>query len=369
MIGVVPNQGAGRNEVRRHHPDAVGLDGRDVDRDRCGTGFAVVCHGRGVERGAVDQHDVDEPLAGVLPDRLEVIQQAQVVGFPRLGHQIRDQHRGRRAAPNGCTNAGDQEIGDDRGVQRAGPEHDQVGVLERFDRGGEGVGVGRVEDELGQSLAGKADRRLALVLFARNSTPAQLKVAAEACRQDSAANREDLLCGFDRLVEVPGYPCDGGQEEVAEGVAGEALAGLEAELEEAGEQVLVVGQRDQTVADVARRQQPQVAAQPPGGAAVVGNRDDAGQIGDLGADPALQAGEQRGQPGAAAQGDDAQTGGGTARGRGRNGRPVSRAGGRAARRRPQRLRSSTRISLATAFSVSKTPIPVVATASKVGSRL
>ena len=72
---------------------------------------------------------------------------------------------------------------------------------------------------------------------------------------------------------------------------------------------------------------------------------------------------------AKAFGESGQTGGGTARGRGRNGRPVSRAGGRAARRRPQRLRSSTRISLATAFSVSKTPIPVVATASKVGSRL
>ncbi len=63
------------------------------------------------------------------------------------------------------------------------------------------------------------------------------------------------------------------QEDVAERVPGQ-LAAVEAVPEEPVHERLVLGQRDQAVADVARRRHREVAAQPAAGAAVVGQRDD-----------------------------------------------------------------------------------------------
>ena len=96
-------------------------------------------------------------------------------------------------------------------------------------------------------------------------------------------------------------PVEGGQEEVAEGVPGEAAAVREAVLEEAGEQVFVVGQRGDAVADVARRQHPEFPAQHARGAAVVGHGDDAEQVGEAArvASERLEPAQDAGEAGAA----------------------------------------------------------------------
>ena len=87
---------------------------------------------------------------------------------------------------------------------------------------------------------------------------------------------EDMLHG---LGEVSGDAGERGDEEVAEAVAFEVALG-EAVLEELREQVLVFGERDHAVADVAGRKHVEVFAQAAGGAAVVGDGDDGGELAD-----------------------------------------------------------------------------------------
>ena len=85
-------------------------------------------------------------------------------------------------------------------------------------------------------------------------------------------------------------------------MAGDAVAGLVAEavLEELRDEVLGVGESGDAVADVAGRDDVEVAAQLAAGAAVVGDGDDGGEVAGV----ALEAAQQRREAVAAADGDD-----------------------------------------------------------------
>ena len=74
-------------------------------------------------------------------------------------------------------------------------------------------------------------------------------------------------------------------------------------LKQLGRQRFVVGQRGDAVAKIARRQHTQRRPQTARRAAVVGHRDDGGEIGGV----RLQAAQQRGQASAAANGHDARS--------------------------------------------------------------
>ena len=100
---------------------------------------------------------------------------------------------------------------------------------------------------------------------------------------------EDDLHG---LGEVSGDAGERGDEEVAEAVAFE-VALREAVLEELGEQVLVLGERDHAVADVAGGKHVEVFAQAAGGAAVVGDGDDGGELADEAGRSSAVAGSMR----------------------------------------------------------------------------
>src|SRR5258708_5648202 len=80
--------------------------------------------------------------------------------------------------------------------------------------------------------------------------------------------------------------------------------------EEARQQVLLLGQRDDAVADVAGRQHAELFAQRAGAAAFVGHRHDRAEAGDrprtISVDVAFQPAEQSRKPGAAADGDDVE---------------------------------------------------------------
>ena len=138
---------------------------------------------------------------------------------------------------------------------------------------------------------------------------------------DAAAGGEDLRAGLDGLGEVAGDAGEGGEEEVAEAVAVEVALG-EAVLEKAGEEVFVFGERDEAVAQVAGGKHVEVFAEAAGGAAVVGDGDDGGELADEArevfavagngcvaegaCDEALEAAQQGGEAGAAADGDNAK---------------------------------------------------------------
>ena len=119
-------------------------------------------------------------------------------------------------------------------------------------------------------------------------------------RQHLAAHRQHAVRLAHRLLEVAGHRGHGRDEQVAEGVVVEAGAGREAVLHELRHQRLGIGQGGDAVADVARRHDPQLLPQPAARSAVVGDRHDGGDVGRV----ALQAAQQGGQPGAAADRHD-----------------------------------------------------------------
>jgi hypothetical protein len=104
------------------------------------------------------------------------------------------------------------------------------------------------------------------------------------------------------------------QQDVPDRMAAERAAGLgrgigrragEAVLEDLADEVLRVGQRRQAAPDVADRRDPELLAQDAGRAAVVGDRHDRGEVARV----LLEAAQDRGLAGAAADDDDARPAG------------------------------------------------------------
>ena len=126
---------------------------------------------------------------------------------------------------------------------------------------------------------------------------------------------------LDGLGEVAGHLGESGDEEVAEVVAFK-VALVEAVAEKAGDEALVFGEGDHAVAEVAGGQHVEVAAQASAGAAIVGDGDDGGQVGDEGLGgrlseqtgvwhTQLEATQEGGEAGSSTNGDDAQARGGS----------------------------------------------------------
>ena len=97
-----------------------------------------------------------------------------------------------------------------------------------------------------------------------------------------AAHAHHLRDRAHRLLEVPGRVDEPDEQEVADGVPGQ-LADGEAVLEGRGERVGRVGQRAEALAQVADRRDAEHRAQPAGRPAVVGHRDDPGDLVGAGA--------------------------------------------------------------------------------------
>ena len=117
--------------------------------------------------------------------------------------------------------------------------------------------------------------------------------------QHLAGDRERVRRQRDRLVERAGQLRQRRQEQVAEVVPGE-LPAREPVLEHVPHERLVLGQRDQAGAHVAGRRDVEVAPQPAGRAAVIGQRHDRGRL----LTDRLQPAQHRRQARAAAEADD-----------------------------------------------------------------
>ena len=199
-------------------------------------------------------------------------------GLVGLGHEVADVDAGGLGGGDGLGDAADEQVGDERGVERAGAEGDEVGVGDGFEGFGEGLGVGGVEHEFDDAVRAGGDVGFAVddgaVVHARGEGDVGVGGGV-----DAAAGGENLRGHLHGLGEVAGDVGESGDEEVAEAVAFE-VALVEAVLEEAGEQVLVLGERDHAVADVAWGKHLEVFAEAAGGAAVVGDGDDGGEVAD-----------------------------------------------------------------------------------------
>src|SRR6266568_4178883 len=107
-----------------------------------------------------------------------------------------------------------------------------------------------------------------------------------------------------------------GQKKIAEIVTDKTAARMKTILEQTAEKRLVFRQSDHAITDVAGREDAVLAAQAAGAAAVIGDGNDGGEIGDgaldagvfIGAadDEFFEAAKKRGQPGASSKSDDAE---------------------------------------------------------------
>jgi hypothetical protein len=355
MVGCQPSEGEGEeavgyaivvvaeeiafvNKIAGDGFDAEGTDAVEVGDDGALALAGVLFETRGGDGGGVDESVVEDGAAGctgvgvgMLQDLFDVLGGGEADGLVSLGHEVADVDAGGPGLSDGFGDAADEQVGDERGVERAGAEGDEVSVGDGFEGLRERVRGGGLEHQLDDALAGGGDVGLALddgaVVHARGE--ADVGVGG---REDAAADGEDLRGHLHGLGEVSGDVGEGGDEEVAEAVAFE-LALVEAEPEEAGEEVLVFGEGDHAVADVAGGQHLEVFAETAGGAAVIGDGDYGGEIadraGDGGArsrfsavrsrgldteaaatvragDVTLEAAEECGEAGAAADGYDAE---------------------------------------------------------------
>jgi hypothetical protein len=126
---------------------------------------------------------------------------------------------------------------------------------------------------------------------------------------------QDLRGQLDGVGEVPGNLSEGGDEEVAEVVAAKPVAGAEAMGEELHQQIFLFAERHHAVAQVAGGQHVEVFAQAAGRAAVIGDSDHGGKVGDGGwiksglaggTDVAAKSTQQGGKAGSAANGHHPQ---------------------------------------------------------------
>src|SRR6267378_1602469 len=240
-------------------------------------------------------------------------------GFAGLGHQIGDVDARSLRLGDGAGDFRDEQVRENAGVERAGTEEDQVGLLNGFDGPGEWTHAARGKlDFLDRRSAAGGDAGFAVngaAVFERGD---EVNVRKRRWK-NAAANGEHFAADADGFGEIAGDVGERGEEKITEIVADEAAAGMEAVLKQASEKGFIFRKSHHAIADVAGREDAVLPAQAAGAAAVIGDRDDGGEIGDgaFGAgvlvdaadDEFLEAAKERGESGAASKSDDAEAAG------------------------------------------------------------
>ena len=313
--GVVAKDAVFFDEVVEDDTIAELLECVEIDGDGLGALCAVALGDFARDGLAIGDDPVDDAAGGVLTNGFEVVGERVAGGFAGLGHEVGDvDARGFRIG-DGVGDFGNQEVGKDAGVKRAGAEEDEVGFADGFDRFGERARGAVREGELLDAFAAGGDAGFAVDAAAVFESGDERDVGDRG-GENLAADGEDFAADADGFGEIAGDVSESGEEEVAEIVADEAAAGVKAILEEAAEEGFVLAESDHAIADVAGRKDAIFAAQAAGAAAVVGDGDDGGEIGDrvfvcefvaAAGDEIFQTAQESGKAGAAAEGDDVES--------------------------------------------------------------
>src|SRR5262249_48965365 len=177
-----------------------------------------------------------------------------------------------------------EQVGYDAGEERSRAERDQVGVEYRLDRFVESARVGRRDTQLANRRVLRFDGHLAADKF-----PSYLRrqIYAVQRRREHAGRYAQHSPGLiNRLKKGPAHLVERQYDQIAERMAANRPIAGKAMAEDPGDEAIFVSQRDQTIANVARRQNRELAAQTPRALAVVGYGDDRGQCNSR-ADPIL----------------------------------------------------------------------------------
>ena len=288
-MGIVPPGLLDVNEVRRYDliiPSAVVLQGDKF--------AAPIWGGLDVEV-VVGQHVGEQARPHVALQRLHMVAETEAVGLARLGGHVADVHLQGSGGADGLDDVLHQQVGQDAGEEAARPGHDEIGLQD----GPQGLRVGphplRPQEDPLDGQAGRRDLRFPLhVAQGSLLLPAQVGAKGHVIQgggEDPSLHGQHPARLQDGPLEAARDPGHGGDEQVAEAVPLQPSALAEAILEELGGQRLGVGQGGDAVAEVARRQHPQLPPEPSRGAAVVGHGDDGRDVGGVFLEPPEQGGQ------------------------------------------------------------------------------
>ena len=271
-IGVMADVGIFAAEITDDAADAEGLDAVNVGKDWCCTFSGIAGEGFPGEAGGVDDGIVEDGLAGVFVDAFDMFGSREAEALICLAHEIADIDADAACCSERMGNVAHEKVGDERGVERARTDGDEVGESDGFKGLGQGRNVFGLEHELGDAEAAGGDVGFAAD-FAAIVHAGDKGGVGGGDGIDAAAGGEDFGSELNGLAKVAGDFSEGGDEEVAKVVALERVALAEAVIEEAREQVFFFAEGNHAVAKVARGQHVEVLAQPAGGTTIVGDGD------------------------------------------------------------------------------------------------
>ncbi len=191
-----------------------------------------------------------------------------VFGLTGLGHNIAYIYRNRRGPGNSVSHSSDEKVGNNAGVKAAGPQNNDV----RFRDGGKGLwdrfAIPRLQKNPPDALA--CARYLG---FTFNNT-AVFKLGTEralfqSCRKDLSPDGQNLAHLFYGCLKVSCNLRHGGNQQVTDTVAGQAVAVGKTVLQQFFHQCFFVSQGYQAVSDVTGRKYAELTAQPSGTPPVV----------------------------------------------------------------------------------------------------
>src|SRR5216684_1916935 len=316
--GVVADDAVFLEEIVEDDAEAELLESGKIDGYRFGALGAVAPGHVGRHGLAIGDNPIDDAVRDVLLYRAEMIAECVAGGFAWLSHQIGDIHARSLGSGDRAGDFRNQQVRENAGVERAGPEKNQVGLPDGFDGPGERAHAARGKLEFLDRRAAGGDAGFAVngaAVFERGD---EMNVR-KGGRKDAAADGEHFAADADRFREIAGNVRERGEKKIAEVVTGEAATRVEAILEQAAEKSFILRKSHHAVADIAGREDAVLAAQATGTAAVIGDRDDGGEIGDGAFRSGLLAGtqdhefleaaEERGKAGAASKSNDAEAAG------------------------------------------------------------
>src|SRR5579859_90425 len=160
-------------------------------------------------------------------------------GFAGLGHEISDVDARGGGLGNSLGNFRDEQIRKNTGVERAGTEQDEVGVLNSLKRLGQRANGAREESKLLDRLVAGRNARFTVNLVAAFESGDQGDVG-DGRRKYAPADGENFAADAHGLGEISGHMGKRGEEEVAEIVSDQAATGVKAILKKAAEQSFVL---------------------------------------------------------------------------------------------------------------------------------
>src|SRR6266849_4615937 len=249
-------------------------------------------------------------------DGAKVVGKGIARGFARLGHEIGNVNPRCLGLSDSGRDFRNQEIRKNTGVERTGAEENQVSVTNGFDDRGKRADSTRREGQLLDGRAARGDARFPVngaAVFERG-----YEVDIRNCRgKDTAADGEDFAANADGFDEISGDVSERREKQIPEIMTAQAAPGVKAVLKQPPQQGLIFRKSHHAIANIAGRQNAIFTAQSAGAAAIIGDRDDGGQVDDrtlgVGAfvtaahNMFFEATEQRGKTRAPAESDDAET--------------------------------------------------------------